>query len=110
MTLLDDIFGSDRLSAADIKRPIEVVIDSVTPVKFDDGPKLEISFDGCEKKLLCNKTNAKTIAKAYGAVLERWKGCKVIMDVHDTPLGPGIWVRIPPEQPTFVADDEGSPF
>jgi hypothetical protein len=44
--------------------------------EFDKGNKLVIAFEGKQKVLICNKTNANRIAYAYGTNTNNWIGIR----------------------------------
>jgi len=83
---VDQYFSSsDSFRAADIpvNTKARVVIEAVTEVEFkaNDGKvehKLRLSFQGQEKGLILNKTNAMTIAGMYGSDTDGWIG----KDIH----------------------------
>jgi hypothetical protein len=62
-----------------------------------------ISFVGKEKKFVCNKTNAKTIAALYGNHVEKWVGKKIALYVsttRDPSTGGDIpCIRVRPQMP-----------
>jgi hypothetical protein len=83
---LHDAFGGDFLKALDLGgidgQDAKVRISAVKLWRGDDGKnKIIVSFAGKKKSLLCNKTNAKTIARAYGDETDNWIGQPVILFV-----------------------------
>ena len=63
MAKVSDVFGSKGLKAEDLQgQDVAVTIRNTRVCKFDDGDKIEVQFEGKEKSLVCNKTNANTIA------------------------------------------------
>lgn len=76
MPSIKDIYGGSKgLKAADLKGRSHLLrISEVRLVKFDDGAKIVLAFDGREKELVCNKTNAQMIASKCGDDYERWAG------------------------------------
>lgn len=77
---LSNVFGGDTLKAADLNgNEPTVVIANVEMKKFDNGNKLVIHFEGKKKTLVCNKTNAKRIAHAYGSNTEDWIGQEITL-------------------------------
>lgn len=68
----DDLDGEDRVFT--IKQ-----IRMETIGKGEKEQKLVIFFEDEEKGLVCNKTNAKTIAKLYGGDTDEWPGKKIIL-------------------------------
>lgn len=76
---VDEIFGGSFLKADDLQgKTVRVTISAVDVKEFDDGNKIVISFQGKDKKLVCNKTNSSIIAENLGSQeTEDWVG-KVI--------------------------------
>ena len=76
MANIKDVYGGGKgLKADDLKGRSHLLrISEVRLVKFDDGAKLVLSFDGREKELVCNKTNAQMIASKCGDDYDRWVG------------------------------------
>lgn len=76
---------SNSLKAADLPQGKEVLvtISGSEAVDFtDDGktvPKLVLKFEGKEKGLVLNKTNATTIAAAYGPESDTWTGKNIFL-------------------------------
>jgi len=74
------MFPSQYLAAVDLSgREVKVEIAGVSAddVKMEGGKaqkKLLIAFVGKQKKMICNKTNAKKIAALYGNETNEWKG------------------------------------
>ena len=70
---VNSVFGGDSLKAADLQgQEVPVVIASVEMKKFDNGNKLVLRFQGKQKCLICNKTNAKRIASIHGSDTNSW--------------------------------------
>lgn len=75
---LNNIFGGDTIKAADLKgREFTLVIASVDLKKFDDGPKLIITFQNAKKALIANKTNSERIGMMYGTNTDGWIGREI---------------------------------
>lgn len=79
---LNEAFPSNYLKAADLNgHNVTVTIVSVELVELGQGrdkeTKLLIAFRGKDKQLVCNKTNANTIAKLYGDDTDSWIGQKI---------------------------------
>lgn len=75
---VSDAFPSKYLKAEDIgKRRVVVTIDRVDMEDFDDGKKLIIFFQGKQKGMVLNKTNASNIAYLYGDETNGWPGKNV---------------------------------
>ena len=77
---LDDLVTSDYLKEADVTPPIRVTIKSSEPknmAKPNQPPQVKcvLAFNEIEKKLVCNVTNFKAIAKKTGkADSDDWVG------------------------------------
>ncbi len=84
MAKLNDIFGGDYLKAEHLgDRPVTVTIESVKVKDFDDGSKLILTFSGKDKALVCNRTNANTIADMLGSSdTDDWEGKRIILIVR----------------------------
>ena len=81
MTKLSDIFQGDSLKASDLQgREIRLTIARWHIEDFDDGKKVSLSFEETERTLICNKTNAFTIADALGTEeIAEWVGASVVI-------------------------------
>jgi len=87
MASIQDIYAnSDALRAADLPEGVQVpvVIESVRPVEFDDGSKLELRFRGKKKVMLSNRTNSYTIASQHGEDYEKWPGKTIFLQRSET--------------------------
>ncbi len=73
---LNDLYPSKYLSAADLQgKEVVAVIESIAMEKFDDGAeKPLIRFQGHQKGLVCNKTNAMAIGAIHGDDTDQWIG------------------------------------
>lgn len=70
--------NSDYLKASDLpRRKVPVTIALCELVEFDDGNKLVLSFEGKDKRLVLNKTNAASIAAALGDDAHDWVGREI---------------------------------
>ncbi len=77
---INAVFSGDTLKAADLQgREIPVIVSSVEMKKFDNGNKLVLKFEGKNKTLVCNKTNAKRIASMYGGDTDKWIGKEIVL-------------------------------
>ena len=81
MTKLSDVFQGDSLKASDLQgREITLTIARWHIEDFDDGKKVSLSFEETERTLICNKTNAFTIADALGTQeISEWVGASVVI-------------------------------
>lgn len=110
---INDAFPSNYLKAADLKgKVITVVMANVAHEKIGDDDKLILYFDGKEKGLVLNKTNANNIAAIYGPETDSWRGQKVALAtawvdfqgrsveaIRVRPAQPGASVNAPLNQP-----------
>lgn len=107
MPSIADVFGSeDTLKAEHLPQgvPVPVVIETVTPMRFEDGGKLKITFGGKQRCLMCNKTNGTRIAQQLGDDYSRWSGQLIYLQRDQTEfkgsLVPCVRVCLtPPAQP-----------
>lgn len=76
---LSQMFPSKYAKAADIVRPLQLTINRVAFEAMPDGnQKPVIHFDGFQKGIVCNRTNAKTVALlAKSEETNDWPGTKV---------------------------------
>ena len=84
MPKLSEVFDSKYLKADDLNgRNVTVTIQSASIEEFENKQrgskdrKIILSFYGKDKKLVVNKTNAKTIGKLYGDDTDLWVGCAI---------------------------------
>lgn len=91
MTHFQQLYDRDYLGSWDLPegRDVVVTIQSVkggelTGVGGKKSKKPVITFEGKDKKMICNKTNAKAIAGMYGNHVEKWAGKKVALYVSTT--------------------------
>lgn len=77
---LSAAFPSNYLKSDDLQdRDVLVVIATATMEKVGDDHKLVLSFQGKEKTMICNKTNANRIAYLYGEETDDWTGKEIIL-------------------------------
>jgi hypothetical protein len=77
---VSQIFSGDYLKAVDLQgHEPTVIIDAVEMKQFDDGNKLLLKFQGKQKGLVANKTNAGRIAKLYGDDTDAWIGKEIVL-------------------------------
>lgn len=97
--VFDDIYGSKYFSVADLKdgEPrFKVGKVEVAELREKNGTtkrKYVVLFEGVEKGLVVNKTNAKKLADAYGKQSTNWIGQIVQLYSEDTSFGKGVRVR-----------------
>lgn len=96
-------FPSEFLRAADLQgRQIEVVMDRVEMKEIGGDQKPVLYFEGKQRGLVLNKTNAGTISDTYGDETEGWAGEHVIIYPAETDYQgkrvPCIRVKVPRPQ------------
>src|SRR5262249_47367942 len=107
----DDLYGSKCLGVADLKdgEPrYKIGKVEVAELREKNGTtkrKYVVWFDGIEKGLVLNKTNATKLADAYGKEPSRWIGQIVQLYTEDTPYGKGVRVRPLRKPPPVPAPD-----
>lgn len=80
---INDVFSGNFLKADDLKgKTVRVTISKVEVKEFDDGNKIIVHFQGKEKSLVCNKTNANIIAENVGDPdTDNWVGTTQLLTV-----------------------------
>lgn len=73
--------NSNYLKAQDLPagREIPVIVASYEVTELDGKPKIVLSFQGKEKTLVLNKTNAAAIAHVYGDDADHWNGKQILL-------------------------------
>ena len=78
--LINEVFPSKYVKASDLQgREITVVIRVVAVEKMGEDRKLVVYFQGKEKGLVTNKTNANRIAMLYGDDTDQWIGREIVL-------------------------------
>ena len=117
MTHYRQLYDRDYLGSWDLpeNRDIVVTIDKavggeLTGTGGKKSKKPIITFVGKEKKMVCNVTNAKSIAGMYGNHVEKWAGQRISLYVsttRDPATGGDIpCIRVRPTVPTAATKDE----
>ena len=105
----DDLYGSKYYSVPDLHGGTpRHRVGKVAPaeLKEKDGStkrKLVAYFEGVEKALVLNKTNAQKLAAAFGKDYSKWIGKEVELYAEMTGLGKE-GVRVRPLKPTGASD------
>jgi len=83
MANINEVFGGNYLKADDLKGGSpRVTISQVEIKEFDDGRKIIVHFQGKEKCLVVNKTNASILAENLGSTdTDDWVGQTVTLCV-----------------------------
>lgn len=107
--LITEAFPSKYISAADLQgRAARVHIDRVEMGQFNDGKSKPILyFQGKQKGLALNKTNANTIMNSYGPNTDDWAGAEVELFPAEVDfqgkMVQAVRVRVPPRRPVQPA-------
>jgi hypothetical protein len=104
-------FPSDYLRAADLQgQKLLLKMSRVEMRDMGEEVKPVLFFEGKEKGLVLNKTNANTIATAYGDETGDWVGAEIVL--FETPVEyqgqrrPGIRCSVPLRKPQKPGDEE----
>ena|SRR6516164_3337528 len=109
--VFDDIYGSKYFSVSDLKdgEPrFKIGKVEIAELREKNGAtkrKYVMLFEGVEKGLVINKTNARKLAEAYGKQSSRWIGQMVQLYAEDTSFGKGVRVR-PLRKPATPAEPD----
>lgn len=111
---LNEVFPSNYIKAADLKgRAVSVVISAASIEKLGEDRKLVLKFQGKEKGLVTNKTNANRIGYLYGNDTDSWIGKEIVLyaDLVDFQgkTVEAIRVRPPEQRSTEVATPAPAP-
>ncbi len=80
MANINDEFPSKYLKASDLKgRNVKVKISHTTREQIGDDHKLILYFQGTEKGMVLNKTNANNIATIYGEETDDWATQEIVL-------------------------------
>ncbi len=111
---VDDIYKSETnwLKAGDLQhKKIRVTIADMELAEFKDGTKkVVLSFQGKDKGLVLNKTNAKIISEQYGNDMDAWRGKGISIYPTTTDFGGERVECIRVEQHVPEATDEDLTF
>jgi hypothetical protein len=107
----DDLYGSKYLGVAYLKDDeprLKIGKVEVAELREKNGTikrKYVVFFDGVEKGLVINITNARKLADAYGKQPARWIGQIVQLYTEETTYGKGVRVRPLRKPPPVPAPD-----
>lgn len=101
---MSEAFPSRYLKADDDipEDGVILIVKDVDVEKVGDDNKPVMTFRGIEKRLVCNKTNAKVIAKLYGDDTDEWCGQKVTLYATDVEFQGDVMrgIRVKSRKPT----------
>ena len=101
---ISNAFPSEYLRASDLNgKSVRVVMERIEMREVGDGHKPVLFFQGKDKGMVCNKTNANNIAAAYGDDTDDWAGQSIeifeaMVDFQGKTV-PAIRVRVPRADP-----------
>jgi hypothetical protein len=118
MPNINDVYktNSDHLKADDIPagKQVTVVIESIDVQEFEDDngkkSKLVVSFEGKEKTLVLNKTNATSISHVLGDDYGNWMGKAIILFSTKVSFGDKMVDAIRVNMPLEEAEEDAPPF
>ena len=116
MANINEAFPSKFLKASDLQgRTVTVVIERVEfePVGQDRQMKPVVYFEGKDKGMVLNKTNAMTIAQMFGPETDNWNGGTIevfpaFVDYQGKQVQ-GLRVRMPVQQQAPAARPAAAP-
>jgi hypothetical protein len=77
---ISSAFPSQYLAASDLQgRSVVVTMAHVSMEKVGNDQKPILYFQGKEKGMVLNKTNATKISEMFGDDTENWTGCKIVL-------------------------------
>ena len=77
---ISSAFPSKYLKAADLQdRQVKVLMSRVETETIGDDDRPVLYFQGKEKGLVLNKTNANSISAVYGDDTEDWRGGEIVL-------------------------------
>lgn len=77
---INETFPSNYVKASDLNgRDVPVTVSHVVTEKIGNDAKPVIYFQGKQKGVVLNKTNAMTIASAFGPETDTWNGRQLIL-------------------------------
>jgi hypothetical protein len=112
--VFDDIYGSKYFGVTDLKdgeprfKIGKVEIAQLREKNGTTKRKYLVLFEGVEKGLVINKTNARKLAETYGKQSSKWIGQIVQLYAEDTSFGKGVRVR-PLRKPAVAAQPDPEP-
>jgi hypothetical protein len=89
MSDFDDLYGSQYLAAADLKKPFTTAIEEIDEQDFarqGEGQRLKkvLRLKGVRKPVVLNKTNALSLGEEFGKDFDDWIGKRVTVRAEST--------------------------
>ena len=89
MSDFDDLYGTRFLSAAEVKKPVTAIIERIDEESFArpgeaTRTKKVLYVHGGKKGIVLNKTNANSLASAFGKTFPAWVGQRVTIKAEPT--------------------------
>ena len=112
MRTLDDIYGSNLLKAPDLKgqdMPLVIAGWSMSEFPDQERPKVILTFQGTDKELVLNKTNANRVAESHGDVPDAWVGKEITLYPDRVEFGGKIVDAIRVRYPAIQTGDPSVP-
>lgn len=105
---ISQAFPSNYIKASDLAgQSVSVVLLNCQMESFDDGDRPVLFFQGRQKGLVLNKTNATVLADAFGSETDQWAGHPIeLYSAQTSYMGKpceGVRVRVPNAATTFNA-------
>jgi hypothetical protein len=120
MSDYDELYGGRFMATADVKAPRTATIDRIDQETFNGAsrPKAVIYLIGAPKGIVLNKTNATTLARAFGKNFQHWIGKPVTVKAEPTQYQgkPTVGLRLYPaatpaaKSPAPPAPEESEEF
>lgn len=115
MPNINDAFPSKYLKASDLQgRQVTVKMDRADYEVIGDDRKLILYFQGKDKGMVLNKTNANNISFIYGPNTDDWNGAEItlfeaMVDFQGKTV-PAIRVRAPQRKPAAATQSHQRPL
>jgi len=74
MVNVNNVFPTKYVKAQDVNGQVQVIIRSAVMEQLGDEHKLVVYFEGHEKGMVLNKTNANNLSNLYGPESDGWIG------------------------------------
>jgi hypothetical protein len=116
MTDFDDLYGTRFLSATEVKKLVTAIIERIDEESFPrpgeaTRTKKVVYVRGGKKGIVLNKTNAKSLASAFGKSFQDWIGQRITIKAEPTSFAgkTTMGLRLYPANGTTAADPPKAP-